>query len=163
MRVREELTSAVRYHFRRDPVEGPVVNAIKNGPDYLVLANDLRYLHEMFLRFPATLARDRFYDAKMIADAKRLSDEILDALDRTAVDSIRWVDRVATLWSMVKTDYNELKSVGRFLLRATPSEAERRFPALAHSPGRPRRSATKGSTTKTPANNNSTHNASVPV
>jgi hypothetical protein len=160
--IREELTRTMRYHFGRDPVEGPSVNAIQNSVDYLELTNDLRYLHELSVRFHERLSRDAMYDTKMAARAKHLCEEIMGALDHTAVDEIRWIDRVAALWSLVKADYNELKNVGRFVLRATPDEAERRFPSLVKGPTRSKR-ATDAHEPRTPTNDNTTPRGALPA
>ncbi len=87
------------------------------------------------------VARDAFYDPAHVADAKRIGDQLRDALDARESDEVRWVDRAAALWATVRADYAELQQVGRFLLRATPELAKETFPALVKGgPGRGKRS-----------------------
>ena len=138
--VREEMARIARHLFGRDPIEAPAVNDLDNGNDHLRLANHLRYLHDLFVRHEARVARDVFYDATHVADAKRIGDLLRDALDGRESDEVRWVDRAAALWANARADYAELQQVGRFLLRATPDLAKETFPALVKGgPGRGKR------------------------
>ncbi len=135
--VREEMARIARHLFGRDPIEAAAVNDLDHGNDHLRLANHLRYLHDLFVRHEARVARDAFYDPAHVVDAKRIGDQLRDALDARESDEVRWVDRAAALWATVRADYAELQQVGRFLLRATPELAKETFPALVKGgPGR---------------------------
>ena len=63
------------------------------------------------------------------------------ALGAREVGSVRWLDRCRVLWSLVQHDYDELLTVGRFLLRAQEGEGRRRFPALVKGGGGRRKGA----------------------
>lgn len=139
MAVRVELHRVADYHFGRDPKEGAAVAAIGNGPDHLVLANDLRYLHDLCARERKRLANDTNCPPALVAEARALADRLRDALEGRASNGLREADRVAALWSLVKSDHDALVTALRFLLRETPDGGKGRFPRLGAGPGRPKR------------------------
>lgn len=141
MTVRTELHRVVVYHFGRDPKESAAVAAIGNGPDHLVLANDLRYLHDLCAREKKRLANDANCPPALVLEARTLADGLRDALAGRASNGLREVDRVAALWSLVKVDHDALVTVLRFLLRETPDGGKGRFPRLGAGPGRAKRAS----------------------
>lgn len=134
--LRDDLLHVLGYHLGKDPAEGPRLRAITRGNDHLALANNLRYLAELAIAHGELLAGDRQHDPDGVQEALALSTEIRLARGAKEVPDVRWLDRCAVLWTGVQRDYAELANVGRFLLRARPDEAKRRFPALVKGGGR---------------------------
>jgi hypothetical protein len=133
--IRKELHRVLDYHFHDDPELGPRLARIRNTNDRLVLANDLRFLATVALDHGDVLVGDRRYKPKRVKQALGVSTDIRSALGADEVAPVRWLDRCAVLWTLVLRDYDELKQVGRFLLRAQPDEAKRKFPSLVKSQG----------------------------
>lgn len=142
--VRAELGRIATYHFGRDPLEGAAVLKIGNSIDHQVLANDLRYLHDLCVRRRKKLEGDANLTPDLLKDARRISDELLDAFGDRASTGLREADRVAALWSVVKADHDALLEVLRYLLRATPDRGKARFPRLVGGPGRSKRTNSAG-------------------
>jgi len=141
MEVRVELLRVAIYHFDRDPKEADTVKAIGNTRDHLLLANDLRYLHDLCVRHKKRLAADANCTPELVAEARKTADLLREALEGRASNELREADRVAALWSIVKADHNALVEVLRFLLRASPDRGKGRFPRLVGGPGRSKRTA----------------------
>ena len=141
LEVRAELLRVAAYHFGRDPIEGANVGAIGHTNDHLLLANNLRYLHDLCVRHKKRLEGDANCAPALVAEARHIADLLRDALDGRASSELREADRVAALWSIVKADHDELLEVLRFLLRGTPDRGKGRFPRLVGGPGRSKRAA----------------------
>jgi hypothetical protein len=141
MTVRTVLRRVAEYHFGRDAKEGAAVAAIGNGPDHLVLANDLRHLHDLCAREKKRLASDANCPPVLVTEARTLADHLRDALAGRASNGLGEVDRVAALWSLVKADHDALVTVLGFLLRETPDGGKGRFPRLGAGPGRAKRAS----------------------
>lgn len=139
--VRMQLARVAQYHFGSDPVEGVTVNAITNVLDYQRLANDLRYLHDLFTRMASTMSHDPHYNIETVQEAGALANTIVEAFDRREENHVRWVERSGALWALVRADYDELQTSGRWLLRANPEEAKRVFPSAVPAPPRGRKAA----------------------
>jgi hypothetical protein len=134
--LRDELHRVLGYHLGKHPVEGPRLRAITRGNDYLALANNLRYLAELAIEHGELLTTDRQYEATWVQEALGISTEVRLSLGAKVVPDVRWLDRCAALWTHVQRDYAELANTARFLLRARPDEAKRRFPSLVKGGGR---------------------------
>jgi hypothetical protein len=136
--LRDRLHFVLSYHFGDEEKEGPRLRAVTRSPDHLVLANNLRYLAELAIERADELAHDRKLDPHDVQRALAGSTDVRVALGAKEVPEVRWLDRAAVLWTRVQHDYAELAYIGRFLLRARPEEAGRRFPSLVRSRGRRR-------------------------
>lgn len=141
MELRDALYQVLHYHFHDDKDLGPGLARIQRKNDRSVLANDLRFLATAALDHADELVHDRRYDPDDVKQALRVSSDIRRALGAREVGSVRWLDRCRVLWSLVQHDYDELLTVGRFLLRAQEGEGRRRFPALVKGGGGRRKGA----------------------
>jgi hypothetical protein len=134
--VRDGMARLARYHFEDHPDEARLVASITALHDRSVVANELVSLAELYARHPAVVSSDRRYVATDEAEARDLSSQIRRSLGARYADDIRWTDRVAALWSLLQRDYNELRALGLWLLRARPEAAKERLPPLVLRTGR---------------------------
>jgi hypothetical protein len=149
--VRAKLSRAVKYHFEGHTVHGAAVAAVDNSNDHLKLANDLIFLSELCSANRALLSHDPRCPESLFAEAARLGAIMRAALEARQNNSVRQMERVSALWSIIKADDKELRRVLRYLLHNTPEEMNRRFPPLE---GIAKRSAQKPDTSDEGANDN---------
>ena len=134
--LRDAMARLARYHFEDHAGEAELVASLTALHDRSVIANEFVSLAELYARHPAVVAADRRYVATDEAEARRLSSQIRRSLGERHADGVRWTDRVAVLWSLLQRDYNELRALGLWLLRARPEAAKERLPPLVLRTGR---------------------------
>lgn len=134
--LRDAMARLARYHFEDHPDEAELVASFTALHDRSVIANELVSLAELYARHPAIVSADRRYVDTDEAEAPRLSSQIRRSLGERHADGVRWTDRVAALWSLLQRDYNELRALGLWLLRARPEAAKERLPPLVLRTGR---------------------------
>jgi hypothetical protein len=134
--LRDAMARLARYHLEDHAEEGALVAALSASHERSVLANELLTLAELYARNADAVSSDRRFVAADEAEARALSSQIRRSLGERYADGVRWTDRVAVLWSLIQHDYNELRALGLWLLRARPEEARARLPPLVLRTGR---------------------------
>ncbi len=142
--LRVRMRKVAVYYFDKHPEEGPVVTAVGRKRSHRALANDLVALADVYKRRHAVVSKDpQHFHATDEADARALAAEIRKALSsRETPELALWTDRCVRVYTLLFRAYAGVQSTGRWLLRATSDEAERRFPSLvsgSRSEPRPRK------------------------
>lgn len=130
--VRDRMFDLADYHFSDDPTESAHVTQIAAGTGHQDLANDLLALADLYARNQDAVSKDtKKYRADDAARARKLSADIVKALGaRTVTEYEFWTDRAARAWTLLARAYDEVRSLGSWLLRESPALAAERFPSL---------------------------------
>jgi len=120
------------YYLGRDPAVAAFLSAVHPRRGHRRLANDLHNLADLYQKHQALLAGDTVnYRATDLRNARRVASTIVTALSNASSDDVTlWNDRCARLWTLLSNRYDDVCSVGNYLLRKTPEAARKRFPSL---------------------------------
>ena len=131
VQVEGRMQRVCDYLLGDDPVEGPVVPALRPGTGHRDLANDLLGYAGLYERNPETVAADpKHYQPTDLAKAREHAGAILGALaSGQSPEARQWSGKVARVWTYLDAVYREVASTGLWLLRADPHGADR-FPSL---------------------------------
>lgn len=130
--LRARMRKVGVYYLEKHPTDGPVVEAVGRKKGHRALANDLVTMADVYKRHDAVVSKDtqNFRDTDE-ADARALATDIRKALaSRETPELALWTDRCVRVYTLLRKAYAAVQSTGRWLLRDTPEEAERRFPSL---------------------------------
>lgn len=137
--LRKRMGKVARYQLEDHKDEAPIARSLKFTQSRRRLANHLLAAAGLYERNDDVVRPDRNFRPDDAKRARDLAAEIQQALGKKG--AVRWVDRCAVLWTMLKPEYDELRATGRWLLRKRPEEAKARFPALVEQPSGARRKA----------------------
>lgn len=136
--------------LEKHPTDQTVVEAVGRKKGHRALANDLVTMADNYKRHHAVVSKDtQNYRETDEADARVVAADIRKALANRVPGVSLWTERCVRVYTLLRAAYGAVQSTGRWLLRDTPEEAERRFPSLvAGSRNEPR--ARKKATPATP-------------
>jgi hypothetical protein len=111
----------LEYWFGDDDVIGAELAAIRSGPGYQDLANDLDALADLYQApgVKQTISADgKHFRASDVADARRNSQAIFKGLGLAEDDeAARWTDLTHRAWTLLLGSYEEHRECGSFLFR----------------------------------------------
>ncbi len=120
------------YYLEKHVTDGPVVEAVGRKKGHRALANDLVTMADLYKRHHAVISKDtQNFRETDEADARALAADVRKALTTRGTPELAlWTDRCVRVYTLLRKAYAAVQSTGRWLLRDTPEEAERRFPSL---------------------------------
>ena len=136
--LRRRMLELCEYHFKGNTPLGREIADIRSGHGYQDLAEDLERLARIYESQAAIVRKDPVnYIASDAKDAVRLHARIRAELGDRGAETPAARDQSRRVWTLLERLYGDIVQTGRWLLRATPEEAEKLFPTLVQAVRKP--------------------------
>jgi hypothetical protein len=143
--VEKRMQKRCEYVFADDPTVSPLLDMLRPGVGYSDLANDLLGYASIYADHKTQIAsaNDPNYVATDLSDAQSLAGQLLACVAASMGPTSKSANEaLQQSWTLLRTTYAEVRTVGLMLLRFDPN-ADARFPSLTSATRAPKATSKK--------------------